>query len=160
MSDSSGPDDELLDDLRSVIGRVDPVPADVTDFAKAALGWRRLDTDLAELLTDSALETQATALTRSGSSGGRWLSFRAGELTIDVEVRSDGAARVMLGQLAPAPAAVTVELQAAGGEVAASARSDELGRFRLGLEVGGRVRLLVLRRDPPAATVETSWFSI
>src|SRR5439155_25447419 len=35
--------DELLDELRSVLARADAAPAEVTEFAKAALGWRRLD---------------------------------------------------------------------------------------------------------------------
>jgi hypothetical protein len=152
--------DELLDELRSVVSRVDPVPAEVTEFAKAALGWRRLDADLAELLADSALETESASLTRSGGSAARRLTFRAADLAIDVEVQTDGATRTVLGQLAPPPAGATVEVQAADGSVVATAETDSLGRFRLTLEAGGRVRLRVLRNDPPAGPVETSWLSL
>jgi len=144
--------DELFEELRSVLHRTDPVPAEVTDFAKTALGWRRLDAELAELLEDSALESEAPALAR-GTAGVRSLTFRSDELTIDVEVQPG----MLLGQLAPA-AAATIELQVENGDVAASAESDALGRFRLPVEGDGRFRLRVLR--PGASAVETSWFSI
>ena len=48
------PDDTLVSELREYFARVDPVPPLVTEAAKAALGWRRLDADLAELLSDSS----------------------------------------------------------------------------------------------------------
>jgi hypothetical protein len=147
------PNDELFEELRSVLRRTDPVPAEVTDFAKAALGWRRLDAELAELLEDSVLD-EAAALTRGG--GGRSLTFRSDDLTIDVEIQ-DGH---LLGQLAPPPAAATVELQGEDGTVVASADTDGLGRFRLELGGEGRFRLRVARRDPAAGPVETSWFSL
>jgi hypothetical protein len=144
------PDDELFDELRSVLRRTDPVPAEVTDFAKAALAWRRLDVQLAELLEDSVLD-EAAALTRGG--GSRSLTFRTDDLTIDVEIQ-DGH---LLGQLAP-PAEATVELQGEDGELAATADADTLGRFRLELGGEGRFRLRVV---PPAGrAVETSWFSL
>jgi len=149
------PNDELLDDLRNIFRRTDPVPPEVTEFAQTALGWRRLDADLAELLADSALETNA-ALARGGE--GRWLTFRADDLTIDVEIQTDGEARTLLGQLAPPPPAATVEVQSTDGNVVASAESDELGRFRLSLVAGGHLRLRVLREG--AAPVETSWFTV
>ena len=149
------PDDELLDDLRDIFRRTDPVPPEVTEFAQAALGWRRLDADLAELLADSALETNA-ALARCGD--GRWLTFRADDLTIDVEIQTDGDARTLLGQLAPPPLAATVEVQSTDGKVVGSAESDELGRFRLSLAAGGHLRLRVLREG--VSPVETSWFSV
>jgi hypothetical protein len=156
VSTPPDPNDDLLAELRSVIGRVDPVPPEVTEFAQAALGWRRLDADLAELLADSALEADSVALARGGD--GRWLTFRADDLTIDVEIQADGNARTLLGQLAPPPAAATVEMQSTGGTVVASAEGDQLGRFRLTLESDGHVRLRVLREG--AAPVETSWFSV
>jgi hypothetical protein len=149
---NADPTDELFEELRSVLHRTDPVPAEVTDFAKTALGWRRLDAELAELLEDSALEAEAPALAR-GTAGVRSLTFRSDELTIDVEVQPG----MLLGQLAPATAA-TIELQVENGTVAATAESDALGRFRLPLEGEGRFRLRVLR--PGASAVETSWFSI
>jgi len=150
-------DDALLDELRSLLDRVDPVPRDVSEFARAALGWRRLDAELAELLTDSAVEADSAALVRS-EDGTRWLTFRSTELAIDVEVLANGDGRLLLGQLAPPPESATVEVQSADGTVVASAESDALGRFRFALESGGTVRLRVI---PPAGRpVETSWLSL
>jgi hypothetical protein len=147
-----------MDELRELLDRVDPVPAEVTEFARAALGWRRLDAVLGELLSDSALEAGSALVRSEGDS--RWLTFRAADFAIDVEVRAHGAARSLLGQLAPPPASATVEVQAADGAVIATAESDALGRFRLELEAGGRIRLRVSAQDPPAAPVETSWLSL
>jgi hypothetical protein len=159
VSERLDPNDELMKELRAVVDQVDPIPSEVTEFAKAALGLRRLDADLAELLADSALETQSTALIRSGESARR-LTFRAEEISIDLEVNVDGDARLLLGQLAPAPAVATVEVQSASGEVVASTGADALGRFRLALESGGRVRLRIVLDDPPGTPVETSWLSV
>ena len=58
--------EDLLAELRLLANDVDPVPPEVTAFADAALGWRRIDAELAELLSDSLLESRAAALTRSG----------------------------------------------------------------------------------------------
>jgi hypothetical protein len=145
------PDDELFDELRSVLRRTDPVPAEVTDFAKSALAWRRLDAQLAELLEDSVLD-EAAALTRGG--GSRSLTFRTDDLTIDLEIQ-DGQ---LLGQLAPPPAAATVELQGEDDQIAATVDADALGRFRLELGGEGRFRLRVV--PPTGRAVETSWFSL
>ena len=157
---TADPDAELLNELRSILERVDPPPTEISEFAKAALGWRRLDAELAELLADSALETEATALARSGGTGGRWLTFRAEGLAIDLQIEADGEVRTLLGQLAPPPAAAAIEVQAGDGTVSATADADSLGRFRVTLESGGRLRLRVLRLDPPEPPIETSWFSV
>ena len=70
--------------LVRVVSRHDPVPPQVTEFAKAALGWRRVDAELAEILADSAL-TGAAAGTRSGAQGPRSVSLRAEALTLDLQ---------------------------------------------------------------------------
>ena len=156
MTDDTTRDDELLRELRALIEQADSPPAEVAEFAKAALGWRRLDTDLAELLADSVLDMSGV---RSGE-GARRLTFEAGDLSLDLEVRpEEGEGRQLLGQVAPAPTTATVEAQSGDGELIATAVCDELGRFRLSLPGGGRVRLRI-RLEPPAAPVETSWFSL
>ena len=60
-----------------------------------------------------------------------------------------------MGQLAPAHA-VVVEVQRDDGTVAGAAETDTLGRFQIELDRAGRLRLLV-RLDPPARPIETSW---
>jgi hypothetical protein len=159
VSEHRDPDDALLEELAALLGRVDPVPAEVTEFAEAALGWRRLDADLAELLADSALETEAAAGVR-GAGAGRWLTFETADLSIAVEVRPEAGGHTVLGQLAPPLAGSRIEAQSADGTVMATAESDDLGRFRLTLAGTGRIRFRVVRPDPAAPPVETSWLTL
>ena len=148
-------DDPLLADLRRLAGVVDPVPNQVTAYARSALGWRRIDAELAELLVDSQLE--ATTTTRSSADLSRTLTFRSRDLDVDVELQPNEEV-VLLGQLAPAGRA-EIEAQRDDGSIVASTEADELGRFRLELGAGDRIRLVV-RREPPATTVETSWIDV
>jgi len=147
--------DDLLSELRRLARTVDPVPNEVTAYAQSALGWRRVDTELAELLADSWLESDALA--RGGGAGARHLTFRAAGLEVDVDVQPGDGRVVLLGQLAP-PGAAELDVQRDDGEVIAQAQSDELGRLRIELADRGRVRLVVRRTG--AAPVETSWFDV
>ena len=143
-----------------MFARIDPVPPLVSDTAKASLGWRRLDADLAELLSDSALEAESFALARGASAPVRSVSFSAGALTIDIEIHRDDDQRLLLGQLSP-PAPVRVEIQSADGSIVAAVPSDSLGRFRAQLPAGGTIRLRVAGHDAGAgAGVETSWITV
>jgi len=156
--DAPGADDrdrELLDELRGVVTEIDPVPPEVTAFAKAAFGWRRVDAELAELLADSALDAEALTGVR-GTARSRAVTFEAAELTIEVEIEAVDAGLVLLGQLAP-PRAAAVEVQRDDGSVAAATEADTLGRFRIELAAGGRIRLRVVSGG---AVVETSWLSL
>ena len=64
MGEDLDRDELLIAELRAFFAEVDPVPPLVSETAKASLGWRRLDADLAELLSDSALEEEPFALAR------------------------------------------------------------------------------------------------
>jgi len=147
--------DDLLFELRRLAHTVDPVPDEVTAYAESALGWRRVDAELAELLADSWLE--ADALARSGEGAARQLSFRASGLELDVEIQAAAAGAVILGQLAP-PDAAELEVQRDDGTLIATGATDELGRLRVEVGEHGRVRLVVRRAG--ATPVETSWFDI
>jgi hypothetical protein len=146
-------DDELFEELAAVLRRSDPVPEEVSDFARSALAWRRLDAELAELLEDTALETEAASLARGGAE--RIMTFRATDLTIDMAVH----AGFLLGQLAP-QASATVDLQTGDATVTSTTQTDALGRFRFDLETEGRFRLRIVRREPEGRAVETSWFTV
>jgi hypothetical protein len=159
VSPDAHPDDELIRELHDVLERADPVPAEVTEFAKAALGWRRLDVEFAELLDDSALDERSAMLSRSGESGSRWLSFRSSELSLDVEVVSNGTRRLLRGQLAP-PTEATVDAQGSDGTTIATADADPLGRFRITLETGARIRLRLTPLDRSLPVLETSWVAL
>jgi len=159
MTEDPDPDELLMADLREIFAEVDSVPPLVVETAKASLGWRRLDANLAELLSDSALREEAFAVTRGGEAAVRSVTFSSVNLTIDVEVHADDQARTLLGQLSP-PARATIEVQTTE-EAQFSAEADRLGRFRVRLPAGGPVRLRVLDGDGRAGpAVETSWITL
>jgi hypothetical protein len=155
MNEREEQDEAVIEQLRTAL-RADAVPASVTDFAKAALTWRRVDAELAELLSDSAVDAEP-ALARGGAVM-RSVSFSAGETIVELEVHPDGERRTLLGQLSPA-AQRTIVIQHADGSAPVSARSDELGRFRVTIGGGGTVRLRIAD-DAADATVETAWIPI
>jgi hypothetical protein len=155
MNEREEQDEALIEQLRTAFG-AEAAPASVTEAAKAALTWRRIDAELAELLSDSALDTEP-ALAR-GDAVVRSVSFSAGQTVVELEVHPDGERRTLLGQLSPA-AQRPIVIQHADGAESASARSDELGRFRITLETGGTVRLRI-DDDGADGAIETAWIPI
>jgi len=159
MAEDTEPEELLMAELRIFFADVDPVPPLVIETAKASLGWRRLDADLAELLSDSALEEEPFALARGGHAPARAVTFSSTGLTIDIEVHVDDPERTLLGQLSP-PSPATIEIQTMADEPL-SAEADRLGRFRVRLPAGGPIRLRVLAADGPGRPpVETSWITV
>jgi hypothetical protein len=147
-------DEALIEQLRNTL-HADAVPQTVTEAAKAALGWRRIDAELAELLSDSALDAEP-ALAR-GEAVVRSVSFSAGKTIVELEIHSERERRTLLGQLSPA-ATWTIEVQAANGSTPEPVRSDLLGRFRVALENGGTIRLRLTGAGN--AVIETAWIPI
>lgn len=149
----------MMAELRAFFAEADPVPPLVKETAKASLGWRRLDADLAELLSDSALLEESLALTRGTEAPARAVTFSSTALTIDIEVHAEDQGRTLLGQLSPpAPARIEVQRMA---ETSLSVDADRLGRFRVRLPGGGAIRLRVIGAGEGApATVETSWITV
>ena len=159
MGENLDLDELMLAELRAFLADADPVPPLVIETAKASLGWRRLDADLAELLSDSALVEEPLALARGSEAPARAVTFSAAGLTIDIEVHADDTGYTLLGQLSP-PLAGRIEVQTSA-ETPASSEADRLGRFRVRLPTGGRIRLRVLGSDADArAPVETSWITV
>ena len=159
MDEDRERDETLIGELRAFFADVDPVPPLVIEAAKAALGWRSLDADLAELLRDSALDEESLALARSAAAATRSLTFSASGLTIDVEIHADDATRTLLGQLSP-PRVATIEIQTVA-EPLVSVATDHLGRFRASLPAGRIVRMRVVDPDRPSGSaVQTSWISV
>jgi hypothetical protein len=155
MDERDERDEALIEQLRTAFA-AEAVPGRVTEAAKAALTWRRVDAELAELLSDSALDAEP-ALAR-GAAVVRSVSFSAGETIVELEVHPDGERRTLLGQLSPA-AQRSVVIQHADGAELASVLSDELGRFRVTLEGAGTVRLRIVDDEPDTA-IETAWIPI
>ena len=160
MTDQADPDDPLVAELRELFTQADPVPASVTELAKASLGWRRLDAELAELLSDSLLEERAAAGVRGGGDGlpVRSVRFMASADTIDLDIHVDGQQRTLLGQITP-PASVEIEVETAAGTIA-SVQSDELGRFRAKLPEAELIRLVIKHGPHVGSRVVTSWITI
>jgi hypothetical protein len=159
MNHQDAEHDRLKDELQDLFSEHDPVPPLVTQAAKAALGWRRLDAELAELLADSALDAESLALARSAQATLRSMSFSAGRLTIDIEIHGEGTDRMALGQLSPAGRA-RIELQTADQAASTIIESDDLGRFRTKLPPAGSIRLRVASDRAGANWIETSWIPL
>lgn len=159
MSDEADPDEPLVAELRTLFAQSDPVPATVTELAKASLGWRRLDAELAELLSDSLLEQGSPAGVRGGAElPVRSVRFRASANTIDIDVHVDGQERTLLGQITP-PVGAGIEVETPDGTIA-SVQSDDLGRFRAKLQEAGRIRLVISDGPDLGPRVVTSWITI
>lgn len=154
----SEPDDELEVRLRALLQRADPVPPLVLEAGRAALGWRRLDAELAELLTDSAADPgEAFALARGGEARLRSVTFGAQRRTLDLEITHLGSDRRLRGAISP-PAELEIEIQRADGASLASVRSDTFGRFLVEIPGGATIRLRLL--DPQDGPIETSWVGL
>lgn len=160
MSERPDPDEPLVAELRDLFNHDDPVPPLVTELAKASLGWRRIDADLAELLSDSLLDDAATVGVRSAGDLRplRSVRFRAGGRTVDVDIQVDGRRRTLQGQITP-PLTAQVEISTTA-QVIASAQSDEWGRFRVSLPTGGLIRLAIEDAPGLSAPLVTSWLTI
>jgi hypothetical protein len=159
VDETSDAEELIMGELRAFLAEADPVPPLVTETAKASLGWRRLDADLAELLSDSALVDEPLALTRGTDAPARAVTFSTTGLTIDIEVHAEDDSRTLLGQLSP-PLACTVEIQRTD-ETPVRTEADRLGRFRVRLPGGGPIRIRVLSADGDARPpVETSWITV
>lgn len=151
----SSAEEHLLDRLRELAGRMDPPPAHVTEAARAALGWRTIDRELAELVYDSQAEERPLAGVRGGA-GPRTLTFESDSLTVECEVTDIGGRRRLVGQVVP-PGPLRLVARRADG-TAVTIPVDELGRFDVGDLAPGP---LSMRCEPAGArAVETGWLSI
>jgi hypothetical protein len=149
-------DERLLEELRRAAGRYDAPPASVMEAARASLTWRSIDTELAALAFDSAVDLPASAVRSAG--GPRQLAFDAPSLTVEVEVSPDGPHRRLIGQLTP-PLPSRIEVRHAGGIT--SVDTDALGRFRADAISPGPVSLRCLPTAPPSAPrFATEWVSL
>ena len=151
-------DDLLLDELRRVFAAVDPIPEAVQIAARAAIEWRTIDAELAELVADSTVDEPLLAV--RGTAEPRMLTFEARDLTIELEAEAAGPDTIRLvGQLVPPqPAEIAIRY---GDELIAT-HADERGRFVAGGIGAGQVSVRC-RLDSEAGDgrlVETPWLSI
>jgi len=124
LDDGAGEfEDGLLEEeLRQAAAILDPVPAELLQFAMDAYALYDLDARLAELTFDSLVDAIPI---RGVTDAPRMLTFTAGELSIDVEVTSEG----LMGQvMPPQPAGIEV---LGGPQVLhpTTLTADAMGRF-------------------------------
>ncbi|MDO0924705.1 hypothetical protein QQY24_04455 [Streptomyces sp. TG1A-8] len=113
-------DARLEEELRQAAAVLDPVPVELRQLALDAYAFHDLDARLAELTFDSLVDGLPV---RGVSEAPRLLTFRAGELTVDVEVTADG----LIGQVLP-PQRARIEVLG-GPRTVRPVSVDALGRF-------------------------------
>ncbi|MBL6278392.1 hypothetical protein JMF97_19720 [Micromonospora fiedleri] len=155
-----GADDRLLAPLGELIRAADPPPAMAVELAKQSFGLRRVDTELAALVADSALDPVGSAI-RAGEQGTlpRLLTFEVEgpddtPQAVEVEVSGSGPYRRLLGQLHP-PGAARIEVRQPGGDAAAAVDADDQGRFVVAEVAVGLMRLTWHR--PGRGAIATAW---
>jgi hypothetical protein len=162
-------DAELVAKLRHVAAQIDSVPEEVLAAARAAITTRNLDGELAALLGDSAGDDDAESDPTSvplafepvrsetaADQGSRMLAFASRGVQLDLEVRSHGDHRDLIGQLTGASADGCVLELATGEEYPVGV--DGLGRFLVEGVRRGPVR--VRCRSIAGGYVITAWVTI
>ncbi|MFJ7152449.1 hypothetical protein ACIQVT_30370 [Streptomyces sp. NPDC100445] len=135
----------LEEELRQAAAVLDPVPAELLQSALDAYALHDLDARLAELTFDSLVDALPV---RGAVDAPRMLTFRAGAVTVDVEVTADG----LIGQvLPPQPARIEV---LGGPRDARPVEADALGRFTGHTPPAGP---FALRLSTGAEVIVTEW---
>ena len=153
-------DEALLEDLRDVVHRLDPVPEEALLAARSMLAYLRLDAQLAELTFDSLTDAPLVGV-RSQTEVSRRLGFTADDNEVEVQVVAEGSQRRLIGQCVPADEVeltVTHQGPAHAGPSDASRTetvTDDLGRFVV--EVAQGVISLRCRWPSTGRVVETAW---
>lgn len=142
-------DDALVARLGRLFTTADPVPEAVVSGARASLGWRSLDADLASLVADSL---QATGDVRGSTA--RLLTFEAGQVALEIEVSQVGNRLRVVGQIVP-PGPAQVRAEQPGSTV--DTATDEWGRFALPGLAAGPARFAWTVAGAGAVTVRTAW---
>jgi hypothetical protein len=151
IPDRDAADEALLAVLQRVAEQVDPAPGLCYDLARAAFILRDLDSQLAALTHDSAVDS-GDLVRAGGEPGVRLLSYEAGELTVELQVSAHGAGRAVLGEVnGGAVARLAVQTNGATIDVV----PDELGRFRLDDVPAGPFRIRLVTVD--GRSIRTSW---
>nr|WP_237546847.1 hypothetical protein [Streptomyces sp. SID161] len=135
----------LEEELREVAAVLDPVPAGLVQAALDAFALHDLDARLAELTFDSLVDALPV---RGAVDAPRMLTFRAGELSVDVEVTGDG----LIGQVLP-PQSARIEVLGGPG-TGRPVAADTLGRFTSDTPPAGP---FALRLRTGAEVIVTEW---
>jgi hypothetical protein len=131
----------ILDGIREMFERADPMPADLPERIRFSLAMRDLDAEVARLVE----EADAQLAGARSAEESRTITFDSQSLTImiRIEPNTDGTSRVD-GWLAP-PQRRDLEMRT--GASALQAVSDEQGRFAFPSIQRGSVQLFVRPTD-------------
>ncbi|WP_329344508.1 hypothetical protein OG866_38945 [Streptomyces sp. NBC_00663] len=140
--------DLLEEELRRAAGILDPVPAQLRQIAVEAYALHDLDSRIAELTFDSVVDAIPV---RGATDVARMLTFRAGEVTVDVEVTGEG----LLGQVLP-PQEALIEVLS-GPQAGAPLTTDDMGRFTYGAPPTGP---FALRLRTGREAIVTDWLTV
>ncbi|KMS76376.1 hypothetical protein ACM01_06185 [Streptomyces viridochromogenes] len=144
--DDDGVDVELLEEeLRQAAAILDPVPAQLRQTAVDAFALHDLDARIAELTFDSVVDAIPV---RGVTDAPRMLTFRAGDVTVDVEVTAQG----LMGQVLP-PHKAWIEVLG-GPQSAVPVVADDMGRFTSDAPPSGP---FALRLRTGGEVVVTEW---
>jgi hypothetical protein len=135
----------LEQELRQAAAVLDPVPAELQQIAVDAYALHDLDARVAELTFDSLVDALPV---RGVTDTPRMLTFRAGEVTVDVEVTAQG----LMGQVLP-PQPARIEILG-GPRPGSPLTADDLGRFTGDMPLTGP---FALRLRTAGDVVVTEW---
>jgi hypothetical protein len=147
-------DEALLGRLRLAVDQLDPVPPQLAESARALLGLRRLDEELAELVRDSAEERDRLLAVR-GEGDVRLISFETGPVTVELQVTERGSMRDLVAQVS-GTAVARAEVETASGGRSTVPVEDSL--FTLDGAPAGLLRLRLLTAT--GRDLVTSWVKI
>lgn len=150
-------DDELMSALAEAVTETAPEVVDRRRAAaQAAFTWRTIDTELAELLHDSALE--AGAAVRSAAEGPRSLSFGRSGLTLEIEIDGEQVLGEVIGEGSAASGeAVAVVVLRRPDADDVTVEADAAGFFRFSDVGPGSVRFEVTRGE---WSLTTPWVTL
>jgi hypothetical protein len=133
-----GFDFEILDGIRAMFERADPMPADLPERVRFALAMPGLEAEVARLVA----EEDPRLVGARGTEQSRTVTFDSASLSIviRIEENKNGSVRVD-GWLAP-PQLRQVEMQTSAETLSIS--SDDQGRFAFAAVPRGTARLVVV----------------
>lgn len=145
-------DDDIMGRLAQARQAVGGVPADFIAAGKAAFAWRDIDSELAELVYDSAFEEELSAApVRAERAHLRAMTFTSANLTIEIEITGEA----LLGQVVPMQDGevdvITPEGKAQTGPI------DDIGGFVIRPLPAGSFRL---NCRTAGGSISTSWLNI
>jgi hypothetical protein len=130
-------DFEILDGIRAIFERVDPMPADLPERVRFSLAMHGLETEVARLVTEEAPWLAGAR----GTEQSRTVTFDSASLSIIIRIEENRNGSVRIdGWLAP-PQVREIGMETSAETLSVS--SDDQGRFAFGEVPQGAARLVV-----------------